>query len=449
MKKVPDQFHHSVLHDPLFAAEGMDIVNASDAIHNLEEALGKLERAHTDISWRYWLFLKRYSLARYAVPVSFLKHVIESERLRRQFLVDSTEDKAQELLKQWRVTAQCLQSSVRRYRRLHEVIASIERADDSFSFQDMFGNISTLRYIRKTLSQFERNAACAVSEVEERERLFQGREHGYDLRVFECEPLTFREGKLSSDLAYIHDLQIKYKLLPDGEVLETHGPLVYTLPHFEGMPTDHVFFLYILRNKSGRKTVRILLADEFFFLKIGEGSKGYGGIGKANFKQIIERGVPYWSQLSTNLYTTRDQSYQMDIATIVDLRRRPELNKHLVCRQRSSMFDLMLQESARGIGSFIKHTKGRARAGGFGTYSFLFGLLVRSQPSINFMIFNESVWRLKEKPDILGESRTPFADLLYRPSREIVPNLDHKTLELIMRAAIIREEARRAEGIIE
>jgi hypothetical protein len=134
----------------------------------------------------------------------------------------------------------------------------------------------------------------------------------------------------------------------------------------------------------------------------------------------------------------RDQRYWTDLVTMVDARRRPDLDRTLLASQKSSLFDLMLNTQVGTIRSYRTIMRARARGGDF-SYSGLYGLLMRSNPSICYLTFNRSVWRLREEPDFLGNSRSSRPML--KKTDEALIGLDAQTIERVMNSGLIRFHA--------
>ena len=434
--------------DPLFAAEGLDLDRASQALNSLESAVSDIESVFSKDSWRRRLFLTRYPLARYAVPIPFLRAFIESERLRRMFLSAPTEENARRVLAGWRVAARAYMKSVERYTRLHEVLYSLEKQPDSFVLNDMVGNQTTLADIDRARALMAQNAELLNRTVREREHALRVG-GSFERRTASFSPLPgFQKGELSPTHASLHALEMQQLLLMGVEILETHGPLQYELSHFDDVPTKHLFMLYVLRNPTiNLPTARVVLADRFYFLPIIGPNARFGGIGKSGFELLIKRGMRYWYQSATNLYTSRDLNYWSEVLTIVDRTRRPQLDWHLVEAQRSSLFDLLLGACANDIQIYVWNTYERIALGKSAGFSLLYGLLVRSYPSIYYLPFNQSVWRLKELPNFLGSARISKNDQLYRTEDAIAADTTPEEMELIMQGIRIRKEAREEEGL--
>ncbi len=79
-------------------------------------------------------------------------------------------------------------------------------------------------------------------------------------------------------------------------------------------------------------------------------------------------------------------------------------------------------------------------------YSPYAGLLNHSHPSMYFLTFNRSVWRLREEPQFLGDGRSSNARA-YLPESEVLPLLSDDMLEQVMQGSQTREEYERERGM--
>ncbi len=442
-------FDSLVRTDPLFAADGLDLEGAGRALDELESAILDLESLLSEGSWRRRLFLVRYPLAKYAVPLPFLRAFVESERRRRVFIAAPTEENAQRLLAGWRVASDAYAKSVNRYILMHRLFYAFEKQPDSFVFNDMTGNRTTLTDVNRMLALMKQNAEQLELAVNGRERMLAGGASHADTPVPVLSLPGFRTGDMSPVHAHLHAMEVKHSTFMQGEILETHGPFWYELPHFDGVAAKHLFMLYIMRDPAnGLPAARISLVDRFYFLPIAGPKARFGGIGKSPFELLIKRGFRYFYQPATFLYTARDQRYWADMLTMVDRVRRPHLDRHLVESERSSLLDLFLVTGASDIRTYIIHTRERLALGEFKEYSLLFGLLMRSHPSVFFLPFNRSIWRLEKQPDFLGSEHIDVKDRPYLTDDVVIADTTPEEMDLIMQGGRIRKEAREQEGFI-
>jgi hypothetical protein len=443
MKRAPETFVAMVEEDPLFAAEGMDIERGVIALDAIERCTREIEEASAGGHFAARLFFIRYPLARYALPLPFVRNIIESERVRRQFVANPSRENAEHLLAQWNTTQSEFAASVARYRALHHIARYLDRDGGSLSpVTDMHGNITVPADVERTLGLLAANARRLGDEVREREAFLRG-EHVSRSRIARRKELpTFESGEMPAAYKHLHALELAHSLpFRDGTILEKHGPFSHVLPWFDGKPTRHQFMLYLVRNNEiGTVSLKLSALDVHLFLKLGKDER-LPGLGRLH-ETLVERGIPYWYQPSTNLYTMRDQTYWVDIAVAVDLVRRPELPVRNVSMQRSSMFDALLGACLEDHRMYLSNAKEIQRLSGRMPRRW-YSLLYRTHSSIYYMPFNASVWRLNEEPHFLGSGRERPKDALYVSADTVLKNTTPEEFELIMRGGRIREEARR------
>jgi hypothetical protein len=443
-----DAFHALVVRDPLFAAEGMDLARAGHGLDEIEKACAELEYEFSCNSLKRRLFLARYPLTKYVVPVAFLRDFICCERARRDYLAAPSAASARTLVGHWRRTVQRLLSSALRYKKLHDIFALLERVPDTYVFSDMFGNTSSLSYIHESVSSLIRNARAMEREIAYRAELLDRsvEELPAASAAAQHDSLEYRVPELAPELARVLALEeINGNPFRHVEVAEKLGPVALRLPHFDRANPNASFMLYLVRDrKSGLESAHLSLCSNFYFLKISDLADGaYNGISAENYRSLTDRGIPYWYQQATNLYSCREQRYWFDVSAMADAKRRPELDAALLRAQRSSMFDYLLGTCARHIRLNVNHAKRRRRLGREATYSYFSGLLTHSYPSVYYLTCNKSVWRLPEAPDFVGDGTAPDVSLAYRPAAEVLPRMTPGVLEQVMNGSRIREDFER------
>ncbi len=432
--------------DPLFAAEGVDLERGEVTLDGLEE----VAHAYEDVLGKHVLrrlFFYIFPVARTAIPVRFLRSFIESERQRRRFLAYPTMSAAQSLVDSWETAQKHYSSSVARITVLYRTLQVLNRVTRALSpEQDKHGNILTSVDIDRQLRSLKTNAHALARAVSEKRDCLRGTgEASHQSEALPTPVLQYREGSLPEKYARFHALELLHGVpFRHGEIMEEHGPLLYTLSNFDGTPTAHNFKLYFMKdNKHGLQSLRVTILDTYRFLKI---SAKQEELRLRNHQALADTGIPYWFQPASTLYTTRDQTYYADIATIVDARRRPHLDQKLLQVQKSSLFDLLLGsclgENLQGLESLKEHVDR-------GTYtSRLAGqyLLNKSYPSMYFLTFNGSVWRLPKRPDFLGSARVRSKETTFLSADDIVEILTPEEIELVMKSGRVREEVRREKG---
>lgn len=438
------QFYKATLQDPLFAAEGMDLERGIAALERIEGQCTEMQRIVSADSWKRRLFLTRYPIAKYALPLTFLRAFIQSERERRVFLSHPTIGSATRLLLSWKNAQRAYAADLRRYRFLHETLMRLEKKTDSFQFEDFAMNITSLADVKKVLALFEKNAEILGKEVALRDALLTNgtpyRTSRYVSKISAYKPTT-----ISVRHQYLIDLELQHGApFRDNKVVETFGPLAYTLDHFDKVPTEHAFYAFIVQEASSQaRFLKISLADQFYFLDLTKLKDERNWGLQTLHAPSIKRGISHWFQSVTHGYASRDQLYVADMATVIDLRRRPSLPVEQVSLQRSSMLDLILMGGSFDLDTVIQNTKDRARAGLSKGYSYLDMLLIRTHPSVFYLPFNASVWRLDEMPNFLG-SKKRDGEPKYKTLDMIEESLPSGMIELIMQGGRIRDEARKA-----
>lgn len=440
MEEKLHHFYKATLSDPLFAAEGMDLEQGVAALNRIEGQCKEMEKYVGADSWKRRLFLARYPISKYALPLVFLRAFIESEQERRIFLSLPTNEAALKLLYSWKKTSRAYAQNVRRYRLLHKLLLAIEKKSDSFQFEDFAMHVTSIANVKRVLSLLEKNAEALGEEVARREALLvRGVPYRNERSVSKLPP--YKPSSVSASHQRLIDLHVQHGApFRDHTIVETIGPFAYTLAHFDNVPTEHVFYAHIVQDAGSQaRFIKINLADQFYFLDL---STVLDARNKGVQTPVIERGFSHWYQSVTHGYSTRDQLYVADMATAIDLQRRPWLATPQVSMQRSSTLDLILMGISYDFDMAVGHAKERSRLGLANAYSYLDVLLIRTHPSLFYLPFNASVWRLPELPQFLGHRRD--GEPKYKTLDTIEDKLSEGMLELIMQGGRIREEARRA-----
>jgi len=438
-------FTVSLTSDPLFAAEGMDLKRGGEALSAIEAMCAEFQAVAGRYSFAYRAFFLRYPLERYALPLSFIVRLIRSEHLRRAYLEEPSREAAQALVREWHEAQRALARDASRYRELHTVLHRLNKKNgDPSGVEDVFGAVTTPEDAFALLDALEKNARTLATDIAAREALLRS---GTPLPpARKRAALRYETAEIPPRYARARELELRDGFPFRGStILEMLGPVGYTTPIFDGTPTRHVFDLAILRdNASGLHHAKVSTLDVYTFMKIGQAAGRYNIAGQVAFQSLINRNVPYWYQCATNPYTARDQRYWADIATIVDLERRPQLNSALVQAQRSSMLDLLLGACWEDHTIYLKHMKERIALGTTLPYPWHW-LLKRSHPSLYYLPFNASIWRLAEEPDFGAlKPRIPLSQWAHRPADEVLPTLTDEQLQLVMKSGRIREEDRKA-----
>ncbi len=437
-------FTEMVRKDPLFAAEGLDTRSALEALDIFEQTLGELQEGFSRDSLRRRLFFLRYPVARYVVPLSFQRAFISCEELRRFFLHDPTEQNALKLAIGWRRAARMYRRGVINYARMYRFILKAEPALASKTIQDMAGNTFTAVDLRREITTLEDNAETLLKESSARVAMLSG--GAVATLLPRPSPVERLPQEVLPEEFQTYQALEEEALTEEHKILERHGPLSCRLSLFDGVPTSHQFMFYITRHlRTGEIGAILSVADSPRFMRLGNGSQ-YGGLGRAIFEPIERAGIKYFPQSLTWLYAVRDQQYWFDIMTLVDLGRRPELNQDFLHAQKSSLFDLMLWRMSFETRRYIELFKVRRHLKEKG-YSLGYGFLMRSLPSIFFMPFNRSVWRIERPVSFVGSGRVAPGRNSYIGLHDILPGLAAGQLRMIARAGILRRQEWRRLGI--
>lgn len=446
-------FHELVTKDPLFAAEGMDLENAARSLDALEKALFAVEREYAHGSLPRKLFFVHYPLARYAMPLSFLRAFIHCEELRRTYLNDPTGDAAHRLAAAWKEAAGAYKADARRSVVLLRMLVLLESDERTFIMQDMYGYMTSFAHVMRTMRLIEENADALKEESAARAvRSARRAEPTESARASRrsaptIEPAEIDEWHTGMQQAVVEAGTWPYRYC---DILESHGPFFFTLSNFDGAPKSRTFILYVLRDRaSGLIRMWPALVDRFHFLDMRSATSAEDAVVRGAYAPYVglreDEVPPFWYESATNLYNSRDCSYWMDIATAVDFSRRPELERRDLERERSGMFDMMLAECASDAASMVAHLRRRRRSKVAKRYSMLYDLLTRSFHSALYLHFNESVWRIPRRPDFLG-SGFKAPDPSTRLSDAAARSMDPVLRDAVLGASRLREQRGREEG---
>jgi hypothetical protein len=313
----------------------------------------------------------------------------------------------------------------------------------------MVGNVSDIGVINSSLALLVKNARAVTAEVQLRTNILRGRASytprlTNKLSVAAAGKLTLEHEKLQK-LYRAHAAPFWY-----SHIKETHGPFRLSVAQFDEKPREHDFFFYIIENgRTGLLDARVALADRYYFLPIAGDGARFGGIGRSVFDHLIGQGHRYFHQPATSFYASRSLEYWPLIATLVDKTRRPELQGALLHVQHSSMLDLMLAAAADDLRSYTVFTVMRKDTGYLTDYRYLYTLLMRTHPGIFYLPFNGSVWRIPERPNLLGVGKAPEAQNPYVSEEKVLTEADATELQRIFDGAHIREEYWKTKGYVD
>ncbi|MBI2036298.1 hypothetical protein HYT17_01600 [Candidatus Microgenomates bacterium] len=453
-----NEFYGVTISDPLFAAEGLNIDNAQLALDELEEITKKLQIVKPGLSGRIYFWFN--PLTKILHPFRFLRSFLKSEKARRLFLTNPTLPHAKLLLQSYYDTVRSLEKDLSSYRSAclsaqEKTLSKFPRANAYNFYRARVPFADFISYI----DLMGRNSQALRQEIEERSRLLLASMqkdilNSSDKRnkkittppakpVINSIPYREKGKKLSSQYReiikwieqgrdYSYYLEQRY-----GPInTELIGPIFYKLSQFDGKSTSHQFFISIAKDqKNTPRSLHAILADQYHFIELAKDKyKFYADI--AAYEPLIKRGINYWYQPATSFYFTPDLTYYPDLATIVDLKRRPLLNKPYLLSQKSSLLDLLLWNGYFHNLSYFQSITSRINKKGKKNDSWHYLLIGRSYPSLYYLSFNRSVWRLAEKANFLGAptKKSPF----YITFSQLPSTLKKKDLQNIFAGGQIR-----------
>lgn len=443
-----ESFFLNICNDPLFAMEGMDLQRGEDVLEKIEELASEFEKTFASGSFARRLFLMRYPLAHSVIPVAFLRSIIKGEHLRRSFLLRPTEGGARQMIGVWSESQMHLMRCIENFLKWHIQISAMVGSDAWSPVEDMHGYIVTIEEVTAQLQAIRKNAHLLLREILQKKAILNGKhlEQKTQNQVHMRE-LSFVQGRVEPKYAHLHEWELSHGIpFRHGKIIEKYGPLMYRLSHFDDKEMPHTFMVYVVQNnESGVMSLKVNAIDRYTFLKLGVSRKDAKVRSHAH---LHEAGLRYWYQCATHLYTTRDQRYWADIATIVDLERRPELSRDQVSEQKSSLFDLLLGSCHEELSNFLQNVKDHFYHDTYSLRHVWSWTLMRTYPSLFYLTFNKSVWRLDEDINFSGSKKVPSKEMQYQRDPDVLPLLSENELGLIMRGGRIREEARRAAGYV-
>ncbi|MBI2122328.1 MAG: hypothetical protein HYT98_04370 [Candidatus Sungbacteria bacterium] len=428
---MPDnlkKFLEITLNDPLFAAEGMDVNNARWAVDELEQELKKLEDVWRP-SYRWFSFW--YPFHQTLHPLIFLKEFVAAEQIRQEFSSNSTRENAQKLLTQHGKTLKAYINGLEGCGEALRTAQKAEKLSSHASFQ-FFHRVITFQEILDIFDKFKENSKELLKDIDRRHDILAG---NFNLSDSLQTAQDFIPQIVSGPEPSARNKKILEILEKNRSIKERYGPIFYTLPNFDVSPKTHQFFAYILNSeRTGKFDLKI--TDQYYYLDIDENKKT-SSYDKTPYQPLQRRNIHYWLQPPTAWYASFDLSYYADLATICDLTwRRPHLPKNSVMNQKSSMLDLILETGADGIRQYTTMSRYMAQESKLPPLSYLY--ITRGCPSLYFLPFNRSVWRLPQSPNFLGTKINTISH--FKNFAEIADNLSGGEIAEIARGAEFRHK---------
>lgn len=425
-------FIQIVRDDPLFAAEGLDLENSRLALQELADSLQDIMKSWKSVIAK--MFFLKYPPEDTVHPIRFLEAFLRSEETRRAFLKSPNYENARILLRVWRETLEKYTQGVESYQGALLAIQKMEHIENN-SKMGYFDIAPTFLDFVNWTDLFLENSRLLNLELDDRELVLSG----------ESVPIVNTSWRQRNNCSH-KDCLLEESLPPIPDKLrqlvdiaqskfiveEKYESLISNLGHFnEGKITPRRFNVLLARIKDVKsKLLMVLLADDFYFLNFKKGHF----LDLTIYRPLIERNLDYWCQPSTTFYSNLDISYQADLATVVDLKRRNFENPNLVKEQKSSLLDLLFGTGVYYNHRFAKLLKIFSYHKNLPKISFLY--LARSYPSLYFLSFNESVWRLNKKPFINGTRFTSNSS--YETFHNLVKEVPFETLKRVVEISVNR-----------
>jgi hypothetical protein len=311
-------------------------------------------------------------------------------------------------------------------------------------FEDVFGNTYTFRDVLSAVDSLQENSRALLSDVEHKNKFLVGTAMSVSATSMKRSFKAHLGGSLSTEQEQALNI-IEENISMFWDVLEKHGPLRCPFPQLDGTTQEHLFVGYILHNRLTKtKGLSLVLADTYHFLPLPQ-TGAPARYDTVSFAPLIERNIPYWYQPATNFYTCRDQRYWAQLATAIDLVRRPELSRSALVRQQSSLFHLILSTAGGEMLRYEWIVHARLRAGTLLIYrTFNYALCLQTNPSLFYVTFNKSVWRLAREPVFVGSGRSTHGSV-YKTLPQVRPELSDDMFITVMKGAQIRQQVWREE----
>ena len=435
-------FYDLTISDPLFAAEGLDLDNALNAIEAIEVTTQKLQefwqKSHRGFC--FW-----YPFSETLHPFRFLRKFLECEREIRHFLANPSLENAEKLLHLYNKTGDALIADLDAYSGALKALLKMEGIEFESSIFYFHSNAVTVKEFISSIEMINENALMLRSEVRQREKILKNAE------VREVARFSDRDNYMTAlkdsgpglSQEYLYMQKLEEENAPP--ILERYGPIYYELPHLDGNPRVHRFQAYVMKGPyPGVKYLSISLTDQRYFLKlqdtpkeVSEKQSHFDNRNKVIYEPLMKRGINYWHQSATSFYSVMDLGYYSDLATIVDSKwRRPFLDARQLLIQKSSLFDLILWNGWTHERIYLQMTG--VQAGVNKLSSPLYSFVARSYPSLYYLPFNKSVWRLEKPLHFLG-SRFGKGGV-YSTYEDLKSELSREMLEKIFQGRILRKK---------
>lgn len=423
-KKYLESFRIAVFDDPLFAAEGLDLDNAQHALDELEASVKKIAKSWKKVIAR--LFFFKYPPAESAHPIAFLRSFLQSEKLRRVFLADPSVQNAQGLLAQWEETVDNYKEGAQKYRDALATIGYLENIDKNSQI-GYFDSAPTFAEIIAWTDLLLVNAERIKIEINEFKLVLSGQRLPHMPKIISQKQESTAKKSTEDPVKTSPRINELLEIIESRFVVKKRfTDIKYKIGHFDGGKIKEHSFSVLIGNASDvvSPLIYILLSDEIFFLNL---TKGHF-IDMIIYRPLFEHKLPYWYQPATTLYSHLDSTYQAEIATKVDLMQRSFKRPEQILRQKSSLLDLLIGTGIYYNNRFEKLVRIYAFHRKLPQLSFFY--FARAYPTIYFLPFNLSVWRIAKSPKLTGTRFGPKSH--YEPYSKLHSKVSFEMLKKVV-----------------
>lgn len=423
-KKNLENFRTAVFADPLFAAEGLDLDNAEKALDELEASVRKISQ-----SWKKFiarLFFLKHPSAESAHPIAFLRSFLQSEKLRRVFLIKPSIENAHNLLAQWEETANNYKEGAQKYRDALVTIGYLENIDKNSQI-GYFDSAPTFAEIIAWTDLLLINAERLKIEINEFKLVLSGQRLPRMPKIISQKQESAAKNSTEDPIKTPPRIDELLEIIESRFVVEKRfAGIKYKIGHFDGGKIKERSFTALIGHASDLVSplIYILLSDDIFFLNLERGHF----IDMIIYRPLLERKLPYWYQPATTLYSHLDSTYQAEIATKVDLMQRSFERPDQVLRQKSSLLDLLIGTGIYYNTRFENLIKIYAFHRKLPKLSFFY--FARAYPTIYFLPFNLSVWRIAKSPKLAGTRFGPKSH--YEPYSKLHSKVPFEMLKKVV-----------------
>src|SRR3989344_1910521 len=282
-------FYNITLKDPLFAAEGLNIDNAKQALNNLEKVTGKLEIIKPGLKGK--IYFATHPLVKTLHPVDFLRCFLESETARRRFIRKPDFVSAKDLLSSYSKTRQALEKNLKAYKKACLNTQGKIKSDTSgynfycrsLTFRGfidaidlMITNTKTLDLEIQSRGELLLNSISTAlgrhSKTHKESRLFSAKTSFSKIPQEKGKrSVTLKQKEIIKWAEEGRDFMFYLKKEFGNISTKLMGPIYYKLSQFDKKPTVRQFFVSIVRTSDGSfKYFSPILTDQFHFIELAK-----------------------------------------------------------------------------------------------------------------------------------------------------------------------------------